>query len=516
MEQEQEQELLLLSHQTQFVDIYQQIRRSGGDTNMKSLQNLIVSLRRTIMTHKTPSVQKAHFTILKLLFKLIVYTRDICGGLGEREIAYSMLFIWKYHFPVPTAHCLHKIVTSSFGSWRDIKGFCEFIRKHSEKGAEDPFIETCIGLMNHQLNEDARGGENGISLVSRWIPREGSAHGWLFQRCALQWIRAFRPHYLKTVGNSEERFIKAFKKGKKEYRLLCTSLSKATDTLQIKQCANQWDTIDPKHIPMRALSTQQNALLNIGRNGSARAETVLSKDRSTCASKIQSSFFSSDSSCSSSGEHVFVEMGDVIKLALHNNTSAVRIESLWSLILRQIPNSMSHMIPVLDMSLFHTDVELFYHALGMALAIACKGGDQKRMIVFDTTAQLVSLSGSLTQMLDMMKPIFHEHHIGSDLANAFSLYLHEATPAPNDVLVVFCKNKNNKGEGVDMPSILYWAHSDSKATSFVGYTNNTLSRIAELPIDTWKLVTPYLFIQYLLSDKRYDAIDTYFDSILTG
>jgi hypothetical protein len=514
MEQE-----LLLSHQCQFVDIYQQIRRGSGSANMKSLQSLIVSLRRTIMTHKTPSVQKSHFTILKLLFKLIVYTRDICGGLGEREIAYSMLFIWKYHFPVPTAHCLHKIVMSSFGSWRDVKGFCEFIRIHSEKGMEDPFIETCIGLMNHQLNEDARAAtsiDGGISLVSRWIPREGSAYGWLFERCSLQWIRAFRPHYLKKVGNSEVRFLKAFKKGKKEYRLLCSSLSQATDTLQIKQCANQWATIDPKLIPMRALSTQQNALLNIGVHGSARLKTVLSDDRKACASKIKSSFLSTIES--SEGESVFVEMGSVIKLALHHTSDMNRIESLWSLILCQIPNSTSHMIPILDMSLFHTDVEVFYHALGMAMAIACKG-DQKRMIVFDTTAQFVSLSGNLAQMLDMMKPIFHEHHIGSELKNAFSLYLHEETPA--DVLVVFCNKNNNIGDivmklGCPMPSILCWAHSDTRYPSFVGYTNHTLARIAELPHDTWKHVTPFIFIQYLLSDKRYDAIDTYFDSIFTA
>ena len=530
---------LLLSHQTQFVDLYSQIHRKADTTIfMKSLQTLIVSLRKTIMTNQIASVQKLHFTILKLLFKLIVYSRDIHGGLGEREISYCMLFIWKYHFPVPTAFCLHNMVTSSYGSWRDIKGFCNFIRKHSEKGEEDPFIETCIGFMNHQLDSDLHSFNNsefpipekvGVSLVSRWIPRESSSHKWLFDRCSIQWIRAYRPHYLESVGNSHVRFQKAFKKGKKEYRLICTFLSKLSDTLQIKQCSNQWDKIEPKHIPMRAMSMQQNALLNIGANGNIRVHTANSLVRQACAITIQSWWFAHKTKLP-----VYIELGTIIKqsLSVSHPYQIYRMECLWTSILDQIPD-MPYMIPVLDMSLFHTDIESFYNALGMALAISCKStlfGNQKRLLVFDQTAHFVSLSGNLSLMMNIMKPIFHEHHIGSDIENALSMFLNATLESNLDeilqsnlVFVIFSCNhklgdimKSFKGGS---PSILYWGQSkdkdkDNKFPRFVGCTNHTLTRIAQLPSDTWKHLTPFLFVQYLLSDKRYDSIDTYFETIL--
>ena len=142
-----------LDHQTQFIRFYSMLSKEvDKDIFMKSLQTLIVSLKTTIVQETRGVVQKSHFAILSSLYKLIAYTRDIYGGLGERELTYLMLFIWNYHFPVPTAQCLHKIVlpienNPPFGSWRDIKHLCGTIRKHSEKGENDPFIDTCISLM---------------------------------------------------------------------------------------------------------------------------------------------------------------------------------------------------------------------------------------------------------------------------------------------------------------------------------------------------------------------------------
>jgi hypothetical protein len=298
---------------------------------------------------------------------------------------------------------------------------------------------------------------------------------------------------LKSAKNSSS-LDKAIKKGKKEYRLICSSLSKYSDTLQIKQCANQWESINPNRIPMNAMTTQQNALLNIGLNGTIRTKSSFSTDRHACTLKIQSWWM-----VHKSGRPIFIEMGRVIK-------QTYRTEALWSSILSTIPNT-SHMIPLLDMSLFHTDPESFYHALGMALAIACRSTERK-LLVFDKTAHLVTLSGNLSQMLDVLRPIYHEHHIGSDLKNALS-------HVPNNTLlmVVFSNSRHDD----DDTNILYWGASPTKNEThnvFVGCTNHTISRIAELKPDVWKHITPFIFVQYLLNHKRYDQIDAYFDTIL--
>jgi hypothetical protein len=577
---------ILLDHQKQLVSIYSSLHRNTDPSLfMKSLQSLIVDLRKIIITSKTASVQKAHFDVLTLLFKLIVYSRDIYGGLGERHLSYYMMFIWKYHFPVPTATCFHKIVmpigkNPPYGSWRDVKGFCDFIRKHSEKNDKDPFIETCIGLMNQQLEDDYKTWNDaldtynrkfgtpwevtypipadvGVSLVCRWIPRETSTHKWLFERCVIQWMRAFRPHYLKTVGDSSIRFQKSIKKGKKEYRHIFSHLSKEWDTLQIKQCSQQWDSINHHKLPMRAMTTQQQALLNIGLNGKVRAKTMHNKDRQVCASKIQACWLTYKS------QHpVFLEMGFFIKQALRvsNDAEKSRMENLWTSVLNQIP-AIPYMIPFLDMSLFHNDIESFYHALGMALAIACKStlfGNQKRIVMYDSSCHFVSLDGNLSQMIDIVKPIYHEHHIGSDLENAFSMCASAIQDSKLDeshieylTFIVFGNFSQSTpihnalsafhSSDISTPSVLFWAGShdghnvvhldvsslDSSIDQsknkesreypcFVGYSNHTLTRIAQMSSDTWKHITPYGFIRYLLSHTRYDPIESYFKTLLGG
>ena len=576
----------LLDHQHRLVSLYSSLHRSiDPSVFMQSLQSLIVDLRKVIITSNVGAIQKAHFDVLTLLFKLIVYTRDIYGGLGERDLSYYMLFIWKYHFPIPTATCLHKIVmpiekNPPYGSWRDVKGFCDFVRKNSEKNDKDPFIETCIGLMNQQLEDDCKTWSNaldsynrkfgtpweipypvpadvGVSLVCRWIPRETSAHKWLFERCVIQWMRAFRPHYLKTVGDSGQRFQKALNKGKKEYRHMFSRLSKAWDTLQIKQCSQQWTSINHNKMPMRAMATQQQALLNIGLNGNVRTKTMHNKDRQLCATKIQACWLSYKS------QHpVFIEMGSIIKQALRlsNKTEITRMEKLWTNVLNQIP-SVPYMIPFLDLSLFHRDVESFYHALGMALAMACKStlfGKQKRIVLYDTSARFVSLDGGLMQMIDIVKPIYHQHHIGSDLRNAFSMCASAIQESKLDASHVdyltfivfggfsdssFINNALRVFSDMNIitPSVLYWAGSSIAHTTidinmssldssvddyknehlrqhpfFVGYSNHTLTRIAQMSSDTWKHITPYSFLQYLLSHVRYDPLGKYFSGLLGG
>jgi len=545
---------LLLSHQTQFVSIYSQTyRKTDPLVLMNSLQTLIVSLRKTIMTTQIASIQKAHFTILKLLFKLIVYTRDINGGLGERNLTYYMLFIWKYHFPLPTAYCLSKMVSHSsspsIGSWRDIKGYCEVIKKYSEKGEQDPFIETCIGLMNHQLHDDMVTwncainsytrrdtasisspipSKIGISLVCKWIPRETSAHSWLFDLCAVQWIRAFRPKYFKTVGHCNERLRKAILKGKREYRRVFTELSVACDTLEIKQCANKWESIDPKHIPMRAMATHQRSLLNIGNMGNVRFKTANNAERAICATRIQ--LWWARLRSNKEKRPIFIEMGTIIKQSLRakHPSEIYRTETLWSNVLNQLPEMPRGMIPVLDTSLFHTDPDSFYHALGMAMIMSCKSPrEQKQLVVFDITAQIVSLSGNLQQMMEVIKPIFKEHHIGSDMKHAFTTILSSVPISVDDVLVIFSSNNNNNKSLVDAmcvfgnepPSVLLWSEIGIYGTDllkafpiFVGYGNETLRHIAMMP--AMKQLTPFVFIQYLLGNSRYDLFDAYFDSML--
>ena len=58
-----------------------------------------------------------------------MHTRDIKNGKGERDLSYLQLFIWYSYYPRLAERALTSFVYT-FGSWRDIKDLCGFIRKH--------------------------------------------------------------------------------------------------------------------------------------------------------------------------------------------------------------------------------------------------------------------------------------------------------------------------------------------------------------------------------------------------
>ena len=160
------------------------------------------------------------------------------------------------------------------------------------------------------------------------------------------------------------------------------------------------------------------------------------------------------------------------------------------------------------------------------------------------------------QLIDIVKPIYHEHHIGSDLSNAFSMCASAIQDSELDESYVdyltfivfggfsdssFINNALRVFSDMNIvaPSVLYWAGSsvahntidicvsslDSSVDDyknkplrqhpfFVGYSNHTLTRIAQMSSDTWKHITPYSFLQYLLSHVRYDPAGKYFSGLL--
>ena len=597
----------LYVHQQMLFNVYTSLGSYSMDTKafMTQYQILLVSLKKIIMTNANPAIQQSFFLILKQLFTLMVYCRDIYGGLGRRDLSQRMLFIWNYHFPVPTSKCLHMMVlpiedNPPYGSWRDMKGLCKLIREQSPKREYDPFIDTCIGLMNHQLDvdntrwADALDEYNrkkmtvaeipyptaesvGLSLVARWIPRERSAYGWLFELCAIQYIRSFRPQYFSGLsngggssgssGSSKEMgsFAKALRKGKKEYRQIISRLSKVLDTLQIKQCGHNWGNIDPSHIPMNALMSQQQSLLNISSTGNPRKNTCHDKDRNLCAIKVRTHWLHGYEETKRENNHpCFIPMGIFVQksLRLHSTVEQERLQLLWKKTIGAI-QEMPFVFPILDLSLFGDHVETFYHYLSMALALTSRstlfGSKEKRLLCFDNSTHWIDLStasGNIHKMVQTMKPVYHQHHVGSDVKLVCSMIieaLEKSQMREEDcskiIIVMFSTYSDEKRKLVEdafrnasrpVP-FLFWASgcgpfsSDgvesgsgsgsilnesfschTGAIPLVGYHNHLLSQISFIHSEILRQMTPYRFLSMILQNPRYRPIDSYFSTLLMG
>lgn len=222
-----------------------------------------------------------------ILFKIIAYTRDIISGKGEYNLSYMLLNEWCDIMGEDLAKfMLRYFVTNDdgehpFGSWKDIKYLCNYLVENKKE--DSILIDESINLMNKQLRQDEvnfREGNN-ISLAAKWAPREKSnKFGLLFTLLACDYYS----EYLSAPKESHS-YKKGILKCKTQYRKLLSSLNKHIDTLQIKQCAHNWASIDFNNVTSISLSKQKQAFLNKNKDGTERCK--FNSDRQICAENFK-------------------------------------------------------------------------------------------------------------------------------------------------------------------------------------------------------------------------------------
>lgn len=241
---------------------------------------------------------------LSLLYRMIGNTRDIIDGKGEYLLTYMMIYSWYEFYPELAYFALSCLVDLNdetvhpYGSWKDMKYFCEYCK---EQGMDinHPLIQYSINMINDKLKTDSmiytENLENdstnttnktnpnnpmkNISLVSKWIPREKSSFGWLYEELSCNYY----PEYLLTAKSPLSR-QKAIKKCKSEYRKLNSKLNIYLDTVQIKQCGKNWNHINFNNVTSITLSKQKQAFLNIKSSGEVR---YTDEDRIECANHFK-------------------------------------------------------------------------------------------------------------------------------------------------------------------------------------------------------------------------------------
>jgi hypothetical protein len=121
---------------------------------------------------------------------------------------------------------------------------------------------------------------NNKSLLAKWVPRAKSAKfGWIFAELAVIYFA----EYMATAKTATQ-VIGARNKCHMEFRKLLSKLNAELDTVQIKQCSNQWASIDHTKTTSITLSKQKKAFLNVGKDGKQRSEL---EDRIQCADNFK-------------------------------------------------------------------------------------------------------------------------------------------------------------------------------------------------------------------------------------
>jgi hypothetical protein len=459
----------------QIVYLYYNLsRKDSADIQSLStfFDNLLGSLKKYIQ-----SSSSAEYSIYLIqLFKLLGQTRDCFSGKGEHEVSYMLLSIWYKYYPVLAIFALHKFVKAlsdgrlGYGSWRDIKYLCEYLRLHTKDGIHHPLVGYAIQFMNKELKRslDCWNGEledylfqiskcnsmndvenlekpnarESLSTLVKWIPRENKKFDWIHEKLVIDWFNTYKPYMLSSF-QSYEGYYAALDKCKMRYRQMIAKLNRQIDTTEIKMCSRQWDSILPQHIPQITMLKNKGHLFynNIVHSYVTIREVPAAKKRQ-CSQNFQKHF---------EKKFFIIEPFDFLRkhsVKLPNTPPISLLVKEAFLLLQKMPlmqytpgsqnidlqidilNSqwqqltsilgyfeLADFIPMIDFSLdtIH-NTDAFYTSIGLALLITERSTMGKRLIAIDHIPSWVNLEacGDFFSMIRVLEKttgsIKHTHY----------------------------------------------------------------------------------------------------------
>lgn len=224
------------------------------------------------------------------LFVLMFHKRNPRGGEGEKQITYTMLLNIYNHYPDTIVKLVHLL--ADFGYYKDFYQIWEAISNlvtteiDKASGAEkkkatefyftkyNPLISEIVKYTIQQRNSDLdtlKNDEKNISLIGKWIPREGSHFA---KKC--HWYQRNREGMLvrKTLVDMMVFCLASINGTKldtnkkyptywyKKYRAGNTLLTNKLTVPEIAMCAGQYADIKFEHVASKAIAKYRKAFMN--------------------------------------------------------------------------------------------------------------------------------------------------------------------------------------------------------------------------------------------------------------
>jgi hypothetical protein len=399
---------------------------------------------------------------------IIFYTRDISYGRGQRDLTYAMIVSLYMENPDLAMKAL-RLCASEYGSWCDIKYFCRYVSEHSliyiDGGLGDKMIDGAIDILVLQLKIDYRNwtgalaehldnlrtvsrpiGREILSHAAKWVPREKSAMGWLFDLIVERWACS---HY-------NSRY-------KREFRKMVSELNREIGTVEIKQCAQEFHNIIYEHIPIKALVGQYRSFAGLEVYPKRVGGGVWVGGRSfehTCRNLVK------------------------IALSVDDGRYDDMLNHIWSK--NQVNYSSQDIVPVVDISAGGG----WCHAIGLGILIA-QNSSHGHLVLSEHDAYSIpaGLGDSFTSIIARIRP-FLSGVTDSRLDLAINL----------DRVVILSENGNVSTVHKDGSKVFHWFFGHNSGDCDYTYCDSMylLSHFANLG-------TTQDYISMILASDRYQA-----------
>ena len=422
------------------VQLYYQINRCS-ELESKKLASIMHSLLND---------SKNDVDMTDILLRLIVFTRDLIDGKGERRISFDFVYELAKIYPEQAQKAIQYFVKDipdknngtvhQYGSWRDLKLlWSDYDWKAI--GVDSSFI---LKMWNEQLrNEDY----TKLSLAAKWVPREKSKYKDMFYALAEDYYE----DYLLTPKTSDKLRM-AKNKAYTNYRKMISKMNVLLDTVQIKQCGQSYSDINYKHVTSITMEKQKNAFLNTDKNGKERSKK---EDRIQGAVNLKK-YISDKVERGETIQGKRVSIFDFVKDAMFYNvySNNVEVESHKDIINSQwedagkLLSNLDNYVAMVDTSGSMQDDNNIphYNAIGLGCRIAEKSKLGRRVLTFNSQPSWVNLDNDKT-LCDMVKTIdsSDSQGFGTNFTAALGLILDSVVKArltndvvKNIVLVILC------------------------------------------------------------------------------
>jgi hypothetical protein len=536
------------------------------------LNNLTSKLRSSSSNDDEKRQAISHMCIL---YKLIAQTRDIIDGKGEYTLTYMMIYVW-YTICGPSLafFAINSMVQLNsdehpYGSWKDLKYFCDYLMKSCGVELTHPLITHCCFLYNNQLrldenalySDDEKQLKN-ISLVAKWIPREKTRFGYLYESLAYDYYK----EYISSSSSKDHvTQIKAMLKCKTNYRKLLAKLNVKIDTLQIKQCGKKWSDIDFNKVTSISIANQKKAFLNIKKDGNKRSNE---DDRIICAEHFKEHIQSTTkNNMEIKGKRVgltsftnqAINLIDSRRRVIMNNENCQMeidlLNSQWRDNSSQ-NGKLGKMIAMVDVS-GSMDGDPLHAAIALGIRVAEKSLLGKRVMTFSAKPRWVNLQNK-DNFIDMVEEVNKaEWGMNTNFHAALDLILSAIieTNMPSEdvedmVLAIFSDMQIDEGDKCDKkvlydtmkakyaeagikvngkpynpPHILFWnlrstsgfptLSSQPNTSMMSGFSPALLNLFCSEGLESLKTCTPWSLLEKSLNLDRYKIMeDKFYDEFV--
>ncbi len=514
-------------------------------TRTKDLKNLTYIYKDLLTTvdnrYKAKLLSRDEYLdYMSLLYRLIAQTRDIVDGKGEYTLAYMLLDKWAEKCDETLAKFVFRqfvlnddSTVHPYGSWKDIKGFYKF-------NPSSPLISYGIELVNEQLRKDIT--SDTPSLVAKWVPREKSSQGALFNLLATDYFSIYI-----TTARTEETRKRAILKAKTDYRKVLSSLNKKLDTVQIKQCANTWSEIKPEVQTSVTMHKQKKAFLNLKKDG--KTERVDNDDRRLCAKTFtQFAEKAAKGEVEVKGKRLGLDamVKDALNAGRLSQSEKDILNAQWLNNGLQT-GALGKMIAMVDVS-GSMSGDPMNAAIGLGLRIAEKSMLGKRVLTFSASPKWVNLDG-VDKFIDMVEVVRRaDWGMNTNFAAALNRILEAiienklaAEDVEDMVLVILSDMQMDQadngtkslmesiersyadagvrvcGKPYKAPHILFWnlrstsgfptLSTQQNASMMSGFSPALLNLFCEEGISTLQSCTPWSLFRKSLDLERYQILD---------